>query len=72
MKVDGADMGDWPNSGEVEVTYKVLGPENGPESDSFNITLDDGQYEKPWEEYTSTRSSNVKLSVKVTDVEYSD
>ena len=72
MIVDGADMSDSPNSGEVEVSYKVPALRTGPESDSFKITLDDGQYEKPWEESTSTRSRNVKPSVKVTDVEYSD
>jgi hypothetical protein len=70
--VDGAHMKDWPESGEVEVGYRVTGPEDGPEEDSFVITLDDGQYEKPWEEFTSTRSRSAKLTVKVTSVEYSE
>lgn len=72
VKVDGAYMDDWPKSGEVEVSYKVTGLEDGPEDDSFMITLDDGQYEKPWEESSSTRSRGTKLSVRVTDVEFSE
>jgi hypothetical protein len=65
-------MDDWPKTGEVELSYKVTGPEDGPESDSFKITLEDEQYEKPWQEATSTRSRGVKLTVKVTDVEYTE
>lgn len=71
VKVDGAYMDDWPKSGEVEVSYRVTGLEDGPEDDSFMITLDDGQYEKPWEASSSTRSRGTKLSVRVTDVEFS-
>jgi hypothetical protein len=70
--VDGAYMDDWPETGDVEVSYKVTGPKDGPEEDSFMITLEDGQYEKPWEESTSTRSRSTKLTVKVTDIEYSE
>jgi hypothetical protein len=70
--VDGADMSDWPKEGEVEVTYKVTGGKDGPESDSFVITLDDEQYEKPWRETSTIRSRSTKLTVKVTDVEYSE
>jgi hypothetical protein len=70
--VDGADMSDWPKEGEVEVSYKVTGGKDGPESDSFVITLDDEQYEKPREESTTVRSRSTKLTVKVTDVEYSE
>jgi hypothetical protein len=70
--VDGADKDDWPDTGEVEVSYRVTGPKDGPEDDSFVITLEDEQYEKPWQEVTQTRSRSTKLSVKVTDVEYSE
>jgi hypothetical protein len=70
--VDGADKSDWPKEGEVEVSYKVTGGKDGPESDSFVITLDDEQYEKPWEEASTVRSRSTKLTVKVTEVEYSE
>jgi hypothetical protein len=70
--VDGASMDDWPEQGEVEVTYEVTGGKDGPESDSFLITLDDGQYEEPSEEASTVRSRSTKLAVKVTDAEYSE
>ena len=62
----------WPESGEVEVTYKVTGGEDGAVSDSFVIYVGDGKYEKPWEDLVSTPSRATKLKVTITDVEYSE
>lgn len=62
----------WPDSGEVEVTYKVTGGEDGAVSDSFVIYVGDGKYEKPWEDLVSTPSRATKLKVTITDVEYSE
>jgi hypothetical protein len=69
--VDGAHKNDWPNTGDVEVSYAVTGPVGGPEYGSVWIWLEYETYEEPWEKATSTRSRSVKLTVKVTDVEYS-
>jgi hypothetical protein len=69
--VDGANMDDWPKTGDVYVDYKVTGPEDGPEYGNVWIWLEDESYEEPWEKVTSTRSRSVELTVKITDVEYS-
>ncbi len=69
--VDRAYMDDWPKTGDVDVSYEVTGPEDGPEYGSVWIWLEDESYEEPWEAVTSTRSRSVELTVKVTDVEYS-
>jgi hypothetical protein len=69
--VDRAHMDDWPKTGgDVDVSYKVTGPEDGPEHGSVWIWLEDESYEEPWEKVTSTRSRSVELTVKVTDVEF--
>jgi hypothetical protein len=67
--VDRAYMDDWPKTGDVDVSYKVTGPEDGPEYGSVWIWREDETYEEPWEAVTSTRSRSVELTVKVTDVE---
>jgi hypothetical protein len=67
--VDRAYMDDWPKTGDIDVSYKVTGPEDGPEYGSVWIWLEDETYEEPWEVVTSTRSRSVELTVKVTDVE---
>lgn len=69
--VDRADTDDWPKTGAVDVSYEVTGPEGGPEYGTVWIWLEDESYEEPWEKVTTTRSSSAKLTVKVTDVEYS-
>jgi hypothetical protein len=66
--VDGAHMDGWPNSGDVDVSYQVTGSEDGPESGSLWIVIDES-YDEPWEAVTSTRSRSVELTVKVTEVE---
>ena len=69
--VDRAHMDDWPKTGgDVDVSYKVTGPEDGPEYGEIWIWLEDESYEEPWEKVTSTRSRSVELTVKVTDVEF--
>jgi hypothetical protein len=67
--VDRAYMDDWPKTGDVDVSYKVTGPEDGPEHGSVWIWREEESYEEPWEKVTSTRSRSVELTVKVTDVE---
>ncbi len=69
--VDRAHMDDWPKTGgDVDVSYKVTGPEDGPEYGEIWIWLEDESYEEPWEKVISTRSRSVELTVKVTDVEF--
>jgi hypothetical protein len=67
--IDRAYMDDWPKTGDVDVSYKVTGPEDGPEYGDVWIWREDESYEEPWEKVTSTRSRSVELTVKVTDVE---
>ena len=69
--VGSAKKDDWPKTGgDVDVSYKVTGPEDGPEYGSVWIWLEDESYEEPWEKVTSTRSRSVELTVKVMDVEF--
>lgn len=71
VAVDSANKDDWPKTGgDVDVSYKVTGPKDGPEYGSIWIWLEDESYEEPWEKVTSTRSRSVELTVKVTDVEF--
>jgi hypothetical protein len=67
--VDRAHMNDWPKTGDVDVSYKVIGPKDGPEFGDIWIWREDETYEEPWGKVTSTRSRSVELTVKVTDVE---
>jgi hypothetical protein len=58
-----------PDSGEIEVSYRVYGDESGPIDNTFTIDSDGtAHYDKT--ESASTSSSSRKLTVKVTDVSY--
>jgi hypothetical protein len=56
-----------PDTGTIEVTYRVSGAED-PIENTFEITGGQASYDK--EEDASTTSSSAKLTVKVTDVSY--
>lgn len=58
-----------PDSGSVDVTYKVTGCED-PYSNTFTVENRTASYDK--EEKCSTTSSSKKLAAVVTDVEYSE
>jgi hypothetical protein len=54
--------------GDYDVTYQVVGGEDGPKLDTLTVYAD-GQYDQPWQDSVSTRSSSSKLSIKVVSVE---
>lgn len=58
-----------PDSGLIEVTYKVTGGEDGPQVNTFSID-GEGTAHFDSEETISTSSSHRTLKAKVTDVEY--
>ncbi|HEX6517575.1 MAG TPA: hypothetical protein VF049_18560 [Nocardioidaceae bacterium] len=58
------------SSGSYDVTYKVLGGEDGPKINTF--TIDDGQASYDEEESLSTSSESATLRAKVTDVSTRD
>jgi hypothetical protein len=65
-----ADKSALPDSGTVEVSYRITGGE-GPILGTFLITLGDSpQVEGQDEESTETSSSGSTLKIKITDVEY--
>lgn len=59
---------DLPETGTIEVSYRVYGGDSGPADNTFTIESGTANYDK--EENTSTSSSSRKLTVKVTDVSY--
>jgi hypothetical protein len=59
-----------PKSGTLTVYYTVKGDDSGPAEDNVEVDLSEGNAEG-FESMASTASKNVKLTVKVTNVEYS-
>lgn len=54
-------------AGDYDVTFKVLGDEDGPIVDTFTI-YSDGKYDVT-EGFASTKSSNTKLTAKVAELD---
>lgn len=59
-----------PDSGTIEVTYRVSGDEDGPQINTF--TVEDRQASYDAEEDLSTPSSATKVRARVTEVSYDD
>jgi hypothetical protein len=59
-----------PKSGTLTVYYTVKGDDSGPAEDNVEVDLSEGNAEG-FESMASTASKNVKLTIKVTNVEYS-
>lgn len=59
-----------PESGTIEVTYKLIGDESGSITRTF--TVEGGQVSYTESASLSTSGSGVKVRAKVTDVEYSE
>jgi hypothetical protein len=60
---------DLPESGTIELTYKVTGDEDGPVIGTIELELPDGDYYRE-EKSIQTRSSGTKITAKVTEVSY--
>lgn len=58
-----------PMMGEIEVTYEVLGGEDGPQINTFVID-DQGDARFDKEEQLSTPSSRTKVTARAIDVEF--
>jgi hypothetical protein len=57
-------------TGSYDVTYKVIGGDDGPQINTF--TIDDGEASYDEEEHIGTSSQSKTLSAKVTDVSSRD
>lgn len=60
-----------PNSGTIDITYKLSGDESGPIVGTATVQLADETVQDQ-EESLSTRSSGTKVAASVTDVEYNE
>lgn len=59
-----------PDTGTVEVTYRVTGDESGPIDNTF--TVEDGQASYDKEESLTSKSPATKIKAKVTSVAYDE
>jgi len=59
-----------PDTGVIEVSYKVTGDESGPQLNTF--TVEDGQASYDKEGLMGTRSRSTKVKAVVTGVEYDE
>jgi hypothetical protein len=53
---------------DYDVTYKITGDEDGPVLETFTV-YSDGQYDEPYEDMLSTKSSGTKPTIKVVEIE---
>lgn len=72
IKVNGAiDFDATPDEGTLTVYYTIKGDEDGPIEDMMDFDLSEGTY-YPNTEIIGTRSKGTKITVQVTDLEYSE
>lgn len=65
------DAATLPSEGTLTVYYTIKGSDDGAVEDSIDLDLSEGTYDSD-EDMVSTSSKSKKLTIKVTDIEYSE